>query len=123
MIDKNDNNIDWSHPPISDDIPKFIAPKTKRIALDKGAELMHYFNDSHPLVSFKIVFHKGTAQEEYPGISKVMFELLSSGTINRSAFEYASELDYLGASIDFNESKDYAVAKLNTLSDVFESSF
>lgn len=123
MNNTNDNNIDWSNPPISDDIPIFESPKTKRIPLEKGAELMHYFNDSHPLVSFKIVFHKGTAQEEYPGISKVMFELLSSGTQSRSAFEFASELDYLGASINFNESKDYAVARLNTLTEVFESSF
>lgn len=123
MNDTNDNNIDWSHPPISDDIPKFEAPATKRIILDGGVELMHYHNDTHPLVSFKVVFHKGTAQEDYPGLSKIMFELLSAGTINRTAFEFASELDYLGASISFSESKDYAVTKLNSLSEVFDTSF
>lgn len=123
MNDLTNNNIDWSVPPASTDIPAFIAPETKRININNNSNLFHFYSKNHPLISFKIVFHKGTSEEEYAGISKVMFELLSAGTDNKSALEFATELDYLGASLNFTESKDYAVCKLDCLIDVFDNAF
>ena len=120
MNDLNNKTIDWSVPPASTDIPAFLAPDTSRINLNENSDLFHFYSNNHPLISFKIVFHKGTSEEEYAGISKVMFELLSAGTDSKSALDYATELDYLGASINFTESKDYAVCKLNCLVDVFD---
>lgn len=123
MDNENNKTIDWSSAPMSTEIPEFVAPTFNRIKIDNGAELLHYFSDNHPLVSFKILFHKGIAEEEYTGISKVMFELLSAGTESKSALEFASELDYLGASLSFNESKDYVVCKLECLNNVFTNAF
>lgn len=123
-MDNNNNKIiDWSHPPTGEDIPTFLAPNTKRISIDNDSELFHFFSDNHPLVSFKIIFHKGTSEEEFAGISKIMFELLSTGTDSKSASEFATELDYLGASLSFNESRDYAICKLDCLKDVFDNAF
>ncbi|TNE33056.1 insulinase family protein [bacterium] len=123
MNDYNNKNIDWSHPPASKDIPAFLAPITNRLNVNNNTELFHFFSDRSPLVSFKIIFHKGTAEEEIAGITKIMFELLSAGTENKSAVEFATELDYLGASLSFNESRDYAICKLECLKDVFTNAF
>lgn len=123
MNDYNNKTIDWSVPPASTDIPAFLAPQTKRTNISNGSQLLHFYGNTHPLVSFKIIFHKGTCEEEYSGISKVMFELLSSGTDTKSALDFATELDFLGASLNFSESKDYAVCRLDCLKEVFERAF
>lgn len=123
MNDYNNKTIDWSVPPASTDIPAFLAPDTSRININNNSKLFHFYSNNHPLISFKIVFHKGTSEEEYAGISKVMFELLSAGTDTKSALDFATELDYLGASINFTESRDYAVCKLDCLVDVFDDAY
>ncbi|PKL79354.1 MAG: hypothetical protein CVV25_08425 [Ignavibacteriae bacterium HGW-Ignavibacteriae-4] len=123
MNDLNNKIIDWSVPPASTDIPAFLAPDTKRINISNDSQLLHFYSNNHPLVSFKIIFHKGTSEEEYSGISKIMFELLSAGTDSKSALDFATELDYLGASLSFTESKDYAVCRLDCLKEVFDTAF
>jgi predicted Zn-dependent peptidase len=123
MNNYNDKTIDWSHPPENKEIPEFIAPIGNRASLSNKVELFHFHSDNHQLISFKIVFHKGTSEDQFSGISKVMFELLSTGTEAKSATEFASELDYLGASLRFDEYRDYAICKLECLAEVFQNAF
>ena len=56
MNDLNNKIIDWSVPPRSTEIPVFLAPESKKTQLSENSQLLHFYTDIHPLVSFKIVF-------------------------------------------------------------------
>lgn len=101
---RSTENLDRTKPPKSGKpkdmkFPGFFEAKTSN-----GITVLVIEDNRLPLVTSRFVFRTGAAEDFFceskkPGLSSITSELLTKGTINRSATEIANEIDYLGASI------------------------
>ena len=101
-----------------------VAPATPTVAdfrLDNGLRVLVAPKAGLPLVSARLSFDAGTADEVAgrTGVAALTAALLSQGTTTRTAPQIATEIEQLGATVGAGSGADFTNLYANAPSDVF----
>ncbi len=121
--------LDRSKPPVIPIPTEFLFPEYARTVLANGIPVILVEDHTQPLLSVHLVFRKGAAAEQIPGLANFTSQMITRGTSSRSAQQIADEMDFLGGSIYASSSWDtttvsftvltkFAIAGLNVFADV-----
>jgi len=103
--------------------PKFFETKT-----ENGITVLVIQDNRLPLVTSRFVFKSGayldhSSGENKYGLGSITSELLSKGTLTRTATEIAEEVDYIGASLSSGCNYDATYASTYSLKKYFDNIF
>ena len=104
--------------------PDALAPVAFNISqpfttsLDNGLKVVLVDNKRLPLVSYRLAFLSGDANEpgDQVGVTSAMASMLTEGTVNYSSRELAEKIERLGASVSASSSEDFLIIAASSLS-------
>ena len=93
-------------------------PTPYETTLPNGLQLVIVEDHHLPLVSFRLAFRTGAADDpaDTPGLTAVMTDMLNEGTETRSSKQIADEVARIGASLSAGTSSDYTTVSASALS-------
>ncbi|MFN2578693.1 MAG: M16 family metallopeptidase [Pyrinomonadaceae bacterium] len=93
-------------------------PEAFTATLPNGLGLMLIEDRRLPLISFRLAFRSGDANdpEGLPGLSDMMSHLLSEGTETRTSRQIAEEIERLGAALSVGSTSDFSTVAASSLS-------
>ena len=96
----------------------FNIPQPYSTSLANGLRVVVFVDDRLPLVSYRLAFLSGEANDpaDMIGVTSAMASMLTEGTINYSSRELAEKIERLGASITANSSDDFTIVGASALS-------
>lgn len=95
----------------------FDIPKPFETTLENGLKVVIFENERLPLVSFRLAFRAGDANDppDSTGLTSALTSMLSEGTDSRSSRELAEEIERLGAKISASSDDDNTVIAASSL--------
>ncbi len=96
-------------------IEKIDIPIPEKIILDNGIETFVIKSGTQDIIKIDIIFNAGTRFQNKPLIASLANEMLIEGTNNLSSQQIAEKLDFFGAFIHTNPTKDFGDVSLYTL--------
>lgn len=86
--------------------------------LDNGLRVVVVADNRLPLVSYRLAFLSGDADDpaDSIGITSAMASMLTEGTANYSSLALAEKVERLGASLSANSADDFTVVAASSLS-------
>src|SRR5687768_6381187 len=105
-------------------VPEALAPVPFNISppfttsLDNGLRVVIVDNKRLPLVSYRLAFLSGDANEptDLIGVTSAMASMLTEGTVNYASRELAEKIERLGASVTASSSDDFMIVGASALS-------
>ena len=96
----------------------FNISKPYETTLENGLKVVIVENDRLPIVSYRLAFLSGSADESAgsTGLSSAVTSLLNEGTKNRSSKQIADEIERLGANISASAGTDNTIISASSLS-------
>ena len=96
----------------------FDIAKPFETELSNGLKIVIFENNRLPLVSFRLAFYAGDADEpnDLTGITSALTSMLNEGTKNYSSKQLAEEIERLGANITASSSSDFTIVSASGLS-------
>lgn len=96
----------------------FNIPQPFIATLDNGLKVVIVADKRLPLVSFRLAFLSGDADDPFDriGITSAMASMVSEGTANYSSRELAEKIERLGANLSANSSDDFTIFAASSLS-------
>ncbi|MFN6963339.1 MAG: M16 family metallopeptidase [Pyrinomonadaceae bacterium] len=96
----------------------FHLPEPFETKLDNGLRIVIFEDKRLPLVSFRLAFFSGDADDpaEVSGLTSAMASLLNEGTLNRTSKQLAEEVERLGANLSAHASDDFTIVAASSLS-------
>ncbi len=96
----------------------FNISKPFETTLDNGLKVVIVENDRLPLVSYRLAFLSGNANEprDAIGVTSAITSLLNEGTKNRTSKQIADEIERLGANISASAGTDNTIISGSSLS-------
>ncbi|HYX30538.1 MAG TPA: pitrilysin family protein [Pyrinomonadaceae bacterium] len=93
-------------------------PEVVETTLDNGLRLGLIEDKRLPLVSFRLGFRSGDANDPpaLPGLTDMMSHLLSEGTETRTSRQLAEEIERLGATLSVGSTSDFTTVAASSLS-------
>lgn len=93
-------------------------PERFETTLDNGLSLLLIEDKRLPLISFRLAFRSGDANDpaELPGLSDMMAHLLTEGTRTRTSRQIAEEIERIGATLMVGSSSDFSTVAASSLS-------
>ena len=93
-------------------------PEQSVATLSNGLGLVVVEDKRLPLVSFRLAFRAGDANDpaDLPGLSDMMSHLLTEGTTTRTSRQIAEEVEQFGATLAVGSSSDFTTVAASTLS-------
>jgi len=93
-------------------------PEQSATTLSNGLGLVVVEDKRLPLVSFRLAFRAGDANDpaDLPGLSDMMSHLLTEGTTTRTSRQIAEEVERFGATLAVGSSSDFSTVAASTLS-------
>lgn len=88
-----------------------------RVILDNGLTLLIVERHNLPVVRVSIGINAGNLHEpaEKAGLANLTADLLTEGTVNRSAQQISEEIEFVGGSVGASGGDDYVTASLSVL--------
>lgn len=116
------SRLDRNLRPAPGPAPRIRLPRFDRIRLENGLTLITVRHANLPEVSARLIVPYGSTEDasDKAGTARLTARALSEGTGDRSAYEVARALDYLGARFSFDVSYDSTSLRLGFLSRVFD---
>ncbi len=96
-------------------IENINIPVPEKIYLDNGIETYIIDAGTQEVIKIDVTFNAGSWYQEKPLIATIVNEMLIEGTKNLTSQQIAEKLDYYGAFIHANPTKDYGNITLYTL--------
>jgi zinc protease len=86
--------------------------------LDNGLRLLLIEDKRLPLISFRLAFRSGDANDpaDLPGLTDMMSHLLSEGTDSRTSRQIAEEIERVGATLSVGSASDFLTVAGSSLS-------
>ena len=105
-------------------MPPPLAPRALNIPgalqsrLANGLELVMIEDRRLPLISFRLAFRSGDANDpsQLPGLTDMMSHLVSEGTETRTSRQIAEEIERLGATLSIGSASDFSTIAASSLS-------
>lgn len=96
----------------------FSVPATFETSLKNGLRVVILPHDRLPLISFRLAFFSGDANDGFEsiGLTSAMMSMLTEGTQKHSSRELAEKIERLGASLSASSSDDFSVISGSALS-------
>jgi zinc protease len=96
---------------------KLKLPQYKKVKLQNGMTVLLMEQHEVPIINFDLKIRAGTISDPAgrEGLASLTADLLRKGTTRRTADQIAAELDFVGGSLDFGSSYDYAVGEAEFL--------
>lgn len=96
----------------------FNLPTPSETILSNGLKLVVAEDQRLPIVSFRLAFKTGTANDpaDVPGLTSMLATMLNEGTEARTSQQIAAEVERLGASLHATASADSTVVAASALS-------
>lgn len=93
-------------------------PEPFETALPNGLQLVFVEDRRLPLVSFRLAFRSGDANDPQPlpGLSDMMSHLMTEGTATRTSLQIAEAVERLGATLTIGSSSDFTTIAGSALS-------
>ncbi len=116
------STLDRNLRPAPGPAPRIRLPRFDRIRLENGLTLITVRHANLPEVSARLIVPYGSTEDasDKAGTARLTARALSEGAGDRSAYEVARALDYLGARFSFDVSYDSTSLRLSFLSRVFD---
>jgi len=97
--------------------PNAYAFNVKRTALQNGLVVLHSEEHSLPIVMVTLLVKASQLNEskDKAGLANLTAELLLEGTKHRKSTDISEEIEFLGASLDASNSRDYITISLSVL--------
>lgn len=93
-------------------------PEPFETTLENGLQVVIVEDRRLPLVSFRLAFRTGDANDPapLPGLSDMMSHLLTEGTETRTSRQLAEEVERIGATLNVGSSSDFTTVAASALS-------
>src|SRR5258708_13051159 len=93
-------------------------PEHFETRLTKGLGLVVVEDKRLPLISFRLAFRSGDANDPpaLPGLSDMMTHLLTEGTATRTSRQIAEQVERLGATLTVGSGSDFTTVAASSLS-------
>lgn len=108
-------NINRKQQPEFKNIENINIPVPEKINLDNGIETYIINAGTQEIIKIDIIFNAGSWYQEKPLIATIVNEMLIEGTKSMTSQQIAEKLDYYGAFIHPNPTKDFGNITLYTL--------
>ncbi len=108
-------NLNRSQHPEYKNIEDINIPSPKKIFLDNGIETHVVNAGTQDIVKIDITFNAGSWHQEKALIATTVNEMLTEGTINLTSQQISEKLDFFGAFINAQPTKDFGNLSLYTL--------
>jgi zinc protease len=107
MLFAQQSGLDRSKSPKAEKPKEVSFPKFKEAVLSNGLGVIVVENHDQPVVFVSITTRGGSYfDDQKPGLSSLVSELLIKGTGKRNAMQIAQEIDFLGAELNSSSSWD-----------------
>jgi zinc protease len=96
----------------------FDIPQPLRTKLPNGLEVVLFEHKRLPLVSFRLAFQSGDANDPAgkTGLTSAIASMLTEGTANYTSKQLAEKVERLGASLSAHSSDDFTIVSASALS-------
>jgi zinc protease len=96
----------------------FDIPRPFRTKLDNGLQVVLFPDERVPLVSYRLAFHYGDANDPKgkTGLTSAIASMLTEGTESYTSRQLAEKIERLGASLSAHSSDDFTVVSASSLS-------
>ncbi len=109
--------FDRSVRPAPGPAPASSFPEYETVRLDSGLTLYVIESDRQPTITYRLLFRSGGLFDgEETGLAEFVAAMLDKGVEGKSAFELASEVDFIGASLSASASSDFISVTVSGLS-------
>ncbi len=114
----NDYILDRSIPPKPAPITKVAFPEFDRSAIGNGLDVWTVPNHEQSIVSLSLFLRAGSAYDprNREGLASTVADLLTKGTVRRSATQIAEEIDFVGGSLSASAGWDALTINVSVLS-------
>jgi zinc protease len=115
--DQSAKPLDRSVRPEPGPAPESSFPDYQTIRTDQGLTLYVIESDRQPTVTYRLLFRSGSLFDgEKAGLAEFVADMLDKGVKGKNAFELASEIDFIGASLSTAASSDFLAISISGLS-------
>ncbi len=110
--------VDRSIPPKPGPVPKVSFPPFEGASIANGLEVWTVENHEQPIVSISLYVRGGSTFDprHREGLASSVAELMTKGTLSRSATQIAEEIDFVGGSLSASSSWDAVTLNVSVLS-------
>jgi zinc protease len=118
MEDRNTMLLDRSKPPEAGPLTKFVFPPFEERRLSNGLPVFVVEDHEQPILSIALYVRGGSVHDprHAEGLASTVADLLTKGTVRRSATQIAEEIDFVGGSLMAGVSWDALTIGVNVLS-------
>jgi len=110
-------SIDRTARPKPGPAPEAAFPAYKTYTLSNGLKLYVVSSDRQPTISYRLMFRSGSLFDgEQAGLSELLASMLDKGVEGKTAYELASEIDFIGGSVGAAASSDFIAVSVSGLS-------
>ncbi|HEY3874441.1 MAG TPA: pitrilysin family protein [Candidatus Kapabacteria bacterium] len=110
--------LDRSIPPKPGPAPKVSFPPFEGAAIGNGLDVWTVENHEQPIVSISLYLRGGASCDprHREGLASSVAELMTKGTLSRTAVQIAEEIDFVGGSLSASSSWDTITLNVSVLS-------
>lgn len=108
-------NLNRQQQPDFKDVENINIPIPKKLILDNGIETYFINAGTQDIIKIDITFNAGSWYQEKPLIATIVNKMLIEGTHNLNSQQIAEKLDFYGAFIHTDPTKDFGNITLYTL--------
>jgi zinc protease len=119
-----DEPLDRSKRPDPGPAPASSFPNYKTVETGEGLTLYVIESDRQPTVTYRLMLRSGGLFDgDKTGVAEFVAAMLDKGVEGKSAFELASEIDFIGASLSASATSDFLAVSVSGLSKYKEQLF
>ncbi len=109
--------LDRSVRPAPGPAPESSFPEYETTRTEQGLTIYTIESDRQPVITYRLLFRTGGLFDgEKPGLAEFVASMLDKGVEGKSAYELASEIDFIGASLSASASSDFIAVSVSGLS-------
>jgi predicted Zn-dependent peptidase len=108
-------NLNRKQQPDFKDVENINIPIPKKLNLDNGIETYFINAGTQDIIKIDVTFNAGSWYQEKPLIATIVNKMLIEGTHNLNSQQIAEKLDFYGAFIHTDPTKDFGTITLYTL--------
>ncbi len=116
--------LDRTQRPAPGPAPESSFPEYDTKKTESGLTLYVIESDRQPTITYRLMFRSGSLFDgDKAGLAESVAAMLDKGVEGKSAFELASEIDFMGASLSATASSDFIAVSVSGLSKYKEKLF
>ena len=108
--------VDRSQRPPAGPLPEASFPEYETVTLSNGLTVYLIPSERQPTITYRMMIRSGGLFDgEQVGLSELVADMLPKGVEGKTAFEIASETDFIGGSINSESSSDFTTVTVSGL--------